>query len=98
MTFAFAGGHPVKLVEGIVLGNFDVIDGGIYYIDRVSGEAGVFFSARPGGEARLQYLRLRHTLRGDRGAQSRHCRLRSQCVLEMAARSSTRGSTRPSTN
>jgi Tol biopolymer transport system component/DNA-binding winged helix-turn-helix (wHTH) protein len=51
-----AGGQPVKVVDGIVLGNFDVIDGGIYYIDRVSGEAGVFFSDRPRSEARLQYF------------------------------------------
>ena len=32
------GGPAVKVVEGVVLGNFDVVDGGLYYIDRVSGE------------------------------------------------------------
>jgi dipeptidyl aminopeptidase/acylaminoacyl peptidase len=51
-----AGGPPVKLVDGVVLGNFDVIDGGIYYIDRVSAEAAAFFSDRPRGEMRLQYF------------------------------------------
>ena len=35
-----AGGAPVKVLDGVVLGNFDVVDGGIYYIDRVPGEAG----------------------------------------------------------
>lgn len=50
-----AGGEPVKLLDGVVLGNFDVVDGGIYYIDRVSGEAGVHFTDRPSGETRLRY-------------------------------------------
>ena len=41
------GGAPaVKVVEGVVLGNFDVVEEGLYYIDRVSGEAGSF-SDRP---------------------------------------------------
>jgi hypothetical protein len=47
---------PVKVLDGVVLGNFDVTDGGIYYIDRVSGEAGVYFTDRPSGETRLQYF------------------------------------------
>jgi serine/threonine protein kinase len=51
-----AGGAPVKVLEGVVLGNFDVLDGGIYYIDRVSGEAGAFFTDRPTGDTRLQYF------------------------------------------
>ena len=50
-----AGGDPIKLLDGIVLGNFDVVEGGIYYIDRVSGEAGVHLTDLPSGETRLQY-------------------------------------------
>ncbi len=38
------GGVPVKVLEGVVLTNFVVIEGGIYYIDR------------PSGETRLQYF------------------------------------------
>jgi Tol biopolymer transport system component/DNA-binding winged helix-turn-helix (wHTH) protein len=51
-----AGGEAVKMLDGVVLGNFDVADGGIYYIDRVSGEAGAYFTDRPSGETRLQYF------------------------------------------
>jgi hypothetical protein len=51
-----AGGPAVKLVDGIASGAFDVAKYGIYYIDRVSGEAGVFFTDRPGGETRLRYF------------------------------------------
>jgi hypothetical protein len=38
----------------VVLGNFDVVEDGLYYIDRVSGDAGSF-SDRPSGETRLRY-------------------------------------------
>jgi len=51
-----AGGPAVKLVDGIASGAFDVARRGLYYIDRVSGEAGVFFTDRPGGETRLRYF------------------------------------------
>jgi Tol biopolymer transport system component/DNA-binding winged helix-turn-helix (wHTH) protein len=51
-----AGGPPVKVLDGVMLGNFDVIEKGIYYVDRFAGEAGVFFTDRPGGETRLQYF------------------------------------------
>jgi hypothetical protein len=51
------GGSAVKAVEGVVLGNFDVVDGGLYYIDRVTGGAGSF-SDRPDGETRLRYFDL----------------------------------------
>ncbi|HEV8575380.1 MAG TPA: hypothetical protein VGR43_11810, partial [Dehalococcoidia bacterium] len=50
------GGAPVKVLDGVVLGNFDVVEAGIYYIDRVSGEAGVFYTDRPAGDTRLQYF------------------------------------------
>jgi Tol biopolymer transport system component len=53
-----AGGAPTKVLDGVVLGDFDVVEGGIYYIDRVSGEAGVFFTDRPSGETRLRYFDL----------------------------------------
>ena len=49
------GGPVVKVVEGVVLGNFDVVEEGLYYIDRVSGEAGSF-TDRPDGETRLRYF------------------------------------------
>ena len=42
--------------SGIVLGNFDVVDRGIYYIDRSAADAGAFASDRPGGETRLRYF------------------------------------------
>jgi eukaryotic-like serine/threonine-protein kinase len=51
-----AGGTPVKVLEGVVLAAFDVVERGLYYIDRVSGEAGGFFTDRPGGETRLQFF------------------------------------------
>lgn len=38
------GGEPVKLVEGVVSTSFAVLDGGIYYLERLA------------GETRLQYL------------------------------------------
>ena len=51
-----AGGVPVKIVDGVVLGNFDVVEGGVYYIDRDAGEAGVSVTGRPGAQTRLQYF------------------------------------------
>jgi hypothetical protein len=50
------GGVPAKVVEGIVLGNFDVVEGGLYYIDRVGREPGTFFSDKPDGETQLRYF------------------------------------------
>jgi serine/threonine protein kinase len=41
-----AGGNAVKLTDGVNGGSFDVVDGGVYYLDRA------------GGEARLQYFDL----------------------------------------
>ena len=49
------GGPAVKVVEGVVSGNFDVVDGGLYYIDSVSGDAGSFID-RPGSDTRLRYF------------------------------------------
>ena len=54
--FPLHGGTPVKVLDGVIFGNFDVVDGGIYYIDRVSGLPGSFFVDRARGKTRLQYL------------------------------------------
>jgi Tol biopolymer transport system component/tRNA A-37 threonylcarbamoyl transferase component Bud32 len=51
-----SGGVPVKVLEGVVLSNFVVLDGGIYSIDRPSGEGGIHNIDRPSGETRLQYF------------------------------------------
>jgi hypothetical protein len=51
-----AGGAPTKIVDGIVLGNFSVLERGIYYIDRPLGEGGIYTIDRPTGDTRLQYL------------------------------------------
>ena len=51
-----SGGVPVKVLEGVVLFNFVVLDRGIYYIDRPSGEGGIREIDRPSGETRLQYF------------------------------------------
>src|SRR5437867_442476 len=50
------GGAPAKVLERVVLGNFVVLKGRIYYIDRPSGEAAVHYFDRPSGETRLQYF------------------------------------------
>jgi eukaryotic-like serine/threonine-protein kinase len=51
-----AGGTPVKILDGIARGNVDVIEGGIYYVEQVSGETGGFATERTGRETRLQYF------------------------------------------
>jgi len=51
-----SGGVPVNVLEGVVLANFVVLEGGIYYVDRPSGEGGIYFIDRPSGETRLQYF------------------------------------------
>jgi hypothetical protein len=53
-----SGGVPVKILEGVVLGNFAVLERGIYYIDRPSGKEGIYWVDRPSGETRLQYFDL----------------------------------------
>ena len=50
-----AGGAPTKVLDGVVLANFDVVTAGIYYIERLSGERGEYATDRTGGETRLQY-------------------------------------------
>ena len=51
-----SGGAPVKVLDGVVLGNYVVLEGGIYYVDRPSGQRGVYYLDKPSGETRLQYF------------------------------------------
>ena len=51
-----SGGVPVKVLEGVFFGNYVVREGGIYYIDKPSGQGGVYYLDMPSGETRLQYL------------------------------------------
>ncbi len=51
-----SGGVPLKLLDSVVLGAFAVLNRGIYYIDRPSGEGGNLYIDRPSGETRLQYF------------------------------------------
>jgi Tol biopolymer transport system component len=51
-----SGGVPVKVLEGVVLSNFVVLEGGIYYVERVSGKGGFYYTEQPSGETRLQYF------------------------------------------
>ncbi len=51
-----AGGAPVKVLAGVVLANYAVLEGGIYYVDRPAGPAGAFFIDPTAGETRLQYF------------------------------------------
>jgi len=46
-----AGGSPVKVVDGVVLSNFDVGDTGVYFIDRPGADGGPADRA-----ARLQFF------------------------------------------
>ena len=53
-----SGGAAVKVLDGVVLAAFAVLDRGIYYIDRASANPGLLYLDRPAGEARLQYFDL----------------------------------------
>ena len=44
-----SGGNAVKVLEQVVLGNFTVLERGIYYVDRPSGKTGAYSTARAGG-------------------------------------------------
>ena len=48
--------RPDQVLDGIVNGAFDVVERGIYYIDRVSADPGSFFGERQIGETRLRYF------------------------------------------
>ena len=51
-----SGGAPVKVLDGVLLANFAVLEKGIYYIERPSGEVGFYYVDVPLGETRLQYF------------------------------------------
>jgi Tol biopolymer transport system component len=51
-----SGGDPVKVLDRVALGNFAVLDQGIYYIERPSGEGGFYALDGPSGKSRLQYF------------------------------------------
>jgi tricorn protease-like protein len=53
-----SGGVPVKVLDGVFFGNFMVLDRGIYYIDKPSGQRGIHYLDKFIGEARLQYFDL----------------------------------------
>ena len=53
-----SGGVPVNVLEGVLIGNFVVREGGIYYIDKPTGQGGVHYLDLPSGETRLQYFNL----------------------------------------
>jgi hypothetical protein len=53
-----AGGTPAKLVDGVILVNYAVLQGGIYYIDRPAGEGGTYYVDKPSTAARLRYFDL----------------------------------------
>ena len=53
------GGTPIKVLDGVLFGNFDVVDSGIYYLERVTGaEDQRAQPAGQDGEIRLQYFDL----------------------------------------
>ena len=51
-----SGGVPEKVLDGVVAGNFVVLERGIYYVDRPTGEAAVFYGDQSSDKARLQYF------------------------------------------
>jgi serine/threonine protein kinase len=53
---AISGGRSEKVIDGVLLGNFVVLEKGIYYMDRPSGERGVHYMDQPSGEAQLNYF------------------------------------------
>ena len=51
-----SGGAPVRVLDGVFLANFAVLTGGVYYIDRPSGQGGTHYVDLPTGETRLRYF------------------------------------------
>jgi len=52
------GGPPEKVVDGVVLGNYVVLEQGIYFVDRPSGQQELYYADRPSGRTRLLYWDL----------------------------------------
>jgi Tol biopolymer transport system component len=52
-----AGGAPAaKLVDGVILLNYAVLPGGIYYIDKPAGDKGSYYVDQPSTAMRLRYF------------------------------------------
>lgn len=51
-----SGGVAEKVLEGVFLANYVLLERGIYYIDCPTGQRGVFYDDKPSGETRLQYF------------------------------------------
>jgi eukaryotic-like serine/threonine-protein kinase len=51
-----SGGIAEKVLEGVFLANYVVLEKGIYYIARPTGQRGVFYDDKPTGETLLQYF------------------------------------------
>jgi serine/threonine protein kinase len=52
--FPLPGGPPVQIADGVIQGNFDVLEGGIYYVDRDAAGSSAFFTDRS-ADARLRF-------------------------------------------
>jgi hypothetical protein len=50
-----SGGEPVKVLEGVVLGNYDVIERGIYYIATPIAGGSSHYADGSSGETRLEF-------------------------------------------
>ena len=50
------GGAPTRVLDGVLNGAYDVVERGIYYINRVSADPGLFFADRQTGETRFRYF------------------------------------------
>jgi hypothetical protein len=51
-----AGGAPVKVLDGVANGAYDLVERGVYYIERVAALPATTPSDRPGADARLQFF------------------------------------------
>ncbi len=61
---AVSGGAPVKMLEGVILGSFVVLDRGIYYMDRPSGETRLQYFDIASGRSTTVALNLGNVLEG----------------------------------
>jgi serine/threonine protein kinase len=52
------GGTPAKVLDGVVLANYAVLPGGIYFVDRPTGGGGIHYVDVPSGETRLRWFDL----------------------------------------
>ena len=73
-----AGSPPIAILHGIVLGNFDVVDRGIYYIDPVRRRRWRVCERSAGRRDAAALLRLRHAAVDHSGRRARHRHIWSQ--------------------